>query len=323
MKWSDIVKYYELKIDEGQKSKDTKQKFIVASQRKFLETIKSSMKEMMNDEIDEIEINSLSISDHMKAKLKYFANNPREVIKVIEKKDEKKEERSIKDQLLEILGIGDVKADELISAGLKSISQLKMKKYKAMLPDVTQKMLQYEPDRKIDHNKIQEVEPSIISLCDAKDNCRSTVLVGSYRRKTVASRDIDVMIVSDDAKILDKWLEKALSTYGPNNVIVYAAGNDKLSVLVRFDQIFSGKNLGVYKLDVFRAPSDKAHAMMLYATGSKDHNILMRKKAKDAGLLLNQEGVFDRKSNKLIPTSSEKDIFELLGMVYKEPNERN
>lgn len=323
MKWSDIVQYYELKISERQKSKDAKQKFIVASQRKFLDTVKSSMKDVMDDEIDEDEINSLSISDHMKAKLKYFTNNPREVLKIVENKDNKKDEKSLKDQLLEILGIGDVKADELIAAGLKSTTQLKMKKFQTLLPDSVQKMLQYEPERKIDHDKIQIVEPSIISLCDAKDNCRSTILVGSYRRKTVASRDIDVMIVSDDEKILDKWLEKARTTYGPDNVIVYALGNDKLSVLIRFDQIFVGKNLGVYKLDVFRAPSDKAHAMMLYATGSKDHNILMRKKAKDAGLLLNQEGVFDRKTNKLIPTSSEKDIFELLGMAYKEPQDRN
>jgi DNA polymerase/3'-5' exonuclease PolX len=271
----------------------------------------------------------LNISDHMKAKIKYFNENPREVTKLIGKNNDDsksakdKKNDSLKSQLLEILGIGDVKADELIEAGLKTVAQLKMKKYQELLPDAAKKMLLYPPDRKIPHDNIKMIEPAILSLCDSKDGCLSTVLVGSYRRKTAASRDIDVMIVSDDEKILDRWLAKARGTFKEDNIIPYANGPDKLSILVRFDQVFLGKNLGVYKLDVFRAPSDKAHAMMLYATGSKDHNILMRKKAKSLGLLLNQDGLFDRKTDKLIPTSSERDIFESLEMDYKEPWERN
>ena len=63
--------------------------------------------------------------------------------------------------------------------------------------------------------------------------------------------------------------------------------------------------------------------MMLYATGSKGFNIIMRKKAKEMKMLLNQDGLFDRETNKPIPTANEHDIFETLGMDYKEPWERN
>ena len=324
MKWSEIIAYYEAKVLETSKSKDAKTKYIVASYQKIINTLKNDLADSFDEDVTEDAIQDLNISDHMKGKLKYFKENPREVLKFISKSGEDDSKTpDIKSQLLELLGIGEVKADELIAAGLKTISQLKTKKFQALIPEVTQKMLVYPPDRLIPHESIKIVEPAILSLCDSKDNCMSTVLVGSYRRRTATSRDIDVMVVSDDEKILDAWLAKARSTYGDDKVIPYAAGTDKLSVLVRFDQIFPSKKLGVYKLDVFRAPSDKAHSMMLYATGSKGFNITMRKKAKEMKMLLNQDGLFDRETNKPIPTANEHDIFETLGMDYKEPWERN
>jgi DNA polymerase/3'-5' exonuclease PolX len=324
MKWSEIIAYYEAKSLETSKSKDAKTKYIVASYQKIVNTLKTDLADSLDEDVTEDVIQDLNISDHMKGKLKYFKENPRDVLKFIAKSGEDDSKTpDIKSQLLELLGIGDVKADELIAVGLKTISQLKTKKFQALIPEVTQKMLVYPPDRLIPHESIKAVEPAILSLCDSKDGCLSTVLVGSYRRRTATSRDIDVMIVSDDEKILDTWLAKARSTFGNDNVIPYAAGPDKLSVLIRFDQIFPAKKLGVYKLDVFRAPTDKAHSMMLYATGSKGFNIIMRKKAKEMKMLLNQDGLFDRETNKPIPTANEHDIFETLGMEYKEPWERN
>jgi len=321
MKWSEIITYYKAKITDTLKSKDSKQKYIAASYQKIIDTLESELADQDDDVTDDV-IVELSISNHMKGKLKYFRENPQEVLKLISE-EKKSPATDIKTQLLDILGIGDVKADELIAAGLKSITQLKMKKFKDLLPESAQKMLLYQPDRQIPHDNIKIVEPLILSLCDSKDGCLSTTIVGSYRRRTATSRDIDVMVVSDDEKILDRWLAKARATFKEENVIPYAAGPDKLSVLIRFNQICPDKKLGVYKLDVFRAPSKKAHAMMLYATGSKGFNIIMRKKAKDMKMLLNQDGLFERESNKLIPTSSERDIFETLDMEYKEPWERN
>lgn len=317
MKWSDIISYYDNKILEYAKSKDTKQKYIVSSYQKFVATLNTELSDSFDDDVTENVIEELKISDHMKEKLKYFLANPQLVLK------SKPTKPDFKTQLLEYLGIGDVKADELIAAGLKTIAQLKTKKYRTMLPDSTQKMLLYAPDRQIPHDNIKIVEPLILSLCDAKDGCINTVILGSYRRRYATSRDIDVMIVSDDLKILDKWLAKAKSTFTDDNVIPYASGSDKLSVLIRFDQVLPEKKLGVYKLDVFRASPSIAHAMMLYATGSKGFNIIMRKKAKDLGMLLNQEGLFERETNKLISTASESDIFEALDMEFKEPWERN
>jgi DNA polymerase/3'-5' exonuclease PolX len=321
MKWSEVIEFYESKINELANTKNPKLKYIPANYRKFINVIKSAHANLDSAVTDDA-IEALDVTDHMKGKLKYYKQNPRELAKSMQAEEK---EPDLKSQLLELLGIGEVKIDELIAAGLKSVSQLKMKKYIAMLPDVTQKILQYQPDRKIPHENIKKVEPSIVSLCDQKDGCQSIMLLGSYRRKTAASRDIDVMIVSDEKDILKTFMDKIKSTYGNDNVIPYAIGNDKISILVRFDNIesFKSDKLGVYKLDVFRSPVASAAAMMLYATGSKDHNILMRKNAKNKGFLLNQEGLYERETNKLIPTNSEREIFDKIGMEYKEPHERN
>lgn len=323
MKWSEIIKYYERKLNETANSKESRDKYVAINYRKIIATLSSI--NPSDGEITDDAINNLAITDYMKSKLKYFRQNPREVLKYIngEQKDEHKID--LKTQLLEMLGIGSIKADELIAAGLKTIAQLKKKKFMDMLPASSQTFLQYQPERKIPHEIIQKIEPAILSLCDQNDGCISTIILGSYRRRLATSRDIDVMLVSDNPEILNIFLRKARITFGKDNVIPYANGPDKMSLLIRFNNIelFKSQRMGVYKLDIFRAPSNNAAAMMLYATGSKEHNILMRRNAKNKNMLLNQDGLYERDTNKLIPTNSEKDIFEKIGMEYKEPHERN
>ena len=321
MKWSEVVRYYEAKINELNAKKDPKAKYITSSYRRFINNIKESYpNESLDTTIVAEDVDGLDVSDHMKDRIKSMMRNVREVRDAIAADASATPANAheiLRTQITGLLGIGGVKADELINAGLKTIAQLKTKKFKSMLPEVTQKILEYEPDRKIPHECIAKVESLVLSLCDSADGCINSIILGSYRRKNAASRDIDLMVVSDDIKILDKFLARAKSTFGETNVIPYATGEDKLSVLVRFNNLESLKDekLGVYKLDVFRAPQDRAHAMQLYATGSKDFNIIMRRNAKNKGFLLNQDGLYDRETNKLIPTNSERDIFEKLGMT--------
>jgi DNA polymerase/3'-5' exonuclease PolX len=80
-----------------------------------------------------------------------------------------------------------------------------------------------------------------------------------------------------------------------------------------------------YKIDAFLTPKKYAPAMLLYATGSKAFNIYMRTKAKAAGYLLNQTGLYTRKNgkaDKLVPIKSEKDFFAKLGMHYIDAAKR-
>lgn len=221
----------------------------------------------------------------------------------------------IKD-LTKIMGIGVERAKALIDLGMTSTIQLKSKKYYSTLPEETKLFLAMKPDQKIPHEYIKKLEPILTGLSDAS---MKIILVGSYRRKKPFSSDIDCMIVADDP-VLDSFLNKLKSVLG-NDIHTYSKGTDKISTIINLQHIIKSKTPIVYKLDAFRTNISDEIPMLLYSTGSKEFNVIMRSIAKKKGYLLNQKGLF--KDGKRIPNlNTEKAYFDVLGMVYKEPSER-
>ena len=214
-------------------------------------------------------------------------------------------------QLTGIKGIGEEKAKKLIDLGVRQISDLSDEKYFDLLPKETQVFISYEPIREIPHEHIKLID-TLINKYD-KDQ---VIIVGSYRRKKPISRDIDIMIVSDDVRAISnfaKWLSKKI------NIIPYSQGDDKASYLIEVVKIIGIKK--IYKIDVFRTDIKYKIPMLLYSTGSKEFNIRMRAKAKRLGYLLNQKGLYkDGIMVSLLKT--EKDYFDILDMKYLEPEIR-
>ena len=66
------------------------------------------------------------------------------------------------------------------------------------------------------------------------------VIVGSYRRKTRFSKDIDVMVVSDDKDILEKIIKILIKDY---EIIPYIIGIDKISFIIAIAAITNRQNL--------------------------------------------------------------------------------
>jgi DNA polymerase/3'-5' exonuclease PolX len=223
-------------------------------------------------------------------------------------------------QLTNYMGIGVVKAEELIANGLKSFDQIHTKKYKDLLTNMTKLFLDKKPSREIPHDDIKKLEQTLTSL-DIK-SANEIMIVGSYRRQKPTSRDIDVMIVSDNKDVLIDYknsLEKKIPVY------TYSVGPDKLSLLIDARDILH-KSDAVYKIDAFRSTTRSKYAMLLYSTGSKENNIAMRSKAKKLGMLLNQNGLYqkndDGSTTLVYDLDSERAYFDKLGMTYKEPKDR-
>ena len=61
---------------------------------------------------------------------------------------------------------------------------------------------------------------------------------------------------------------------------------------------------------------------MLYFTGSKDHNIWLRKRAIEKGLKLNEYGLYESDTGRLIVGKTEKDIYKKLGLPFIPPEIR-
>lgn len=218
-------------------------------------------------------------------------------------------------EIRNIIGIGDKKARDLIASGLTSTKQLQQPKWQKLLNTNTKVVLKIAPLRKIPYEQITNIE-SILK--GNKKNAilgAKIILVGSYRRHMLYSKDIDIMLVSNKLDALDKYLQ-----YLQNNiskVYLYSKGSNKMSLVLQIDPHRK------FKADVFLAKPEVQYSMLLYSTGSKNFNVRMRGHAKQMGYILNQNGLFD-KTGKRIVSSKAKEVayFTALNMKYLKPNDR-
>lgn len=232
--------------------------------------------------------------------------------------------------LQEIYGIGPVASKALLakvrSSG-KSWSNkkelfdiLRERPMFETLPEAARAYLRYMPDRAIPHAVMRKFDVSLHRIKGIK-----FIIAGSYRRKKPISRDVDIVMIKRDQTTFSKFKTAIASLTGMKILVIYAEGPDKVSIMFRFTNnkpLAGEKKSYIIKADVFlTAPQDYMYTL-LYATGSGAFNIRMRAQAKRRGYLLNQHGLFDLKSNTLVPINNEKELFERLGIAYRTPEER-
>ena len=132
-------------------------------------------------------------------------------------------------------------------------------------------------------------------------------VAGSLRRRKETIGDIDILITAKNAqKVID------LFTKMGDVEQVLAQGPTKSSVRLRE---------GIQS-DLRVLPEKIYGAALLYFTGSKQHNIVLRKIAIKKGMKLSEYGVFDKKTNKLLAGKTEEDCYKKLGLRYIEPEIR-
>ena len=117
--------------------------------------------------------------------------------------------------------------------------------------------------------EVRKIEEALGKL---KDVDKLTV-AGSVRRRKETIGDIDILVVSDKpAPVMDYFVKM------PQVVRVYARGATKSSV-----HITAGLDV-----DIRVVPKESYGAALNYFTGSKDHNVALRRIAMDKGLKLNE-----------------------------------
>lgn len=142
----------------------------------------------------------------------------------------------------------------------------------------------------------------------AKGIKRSEV-AGSLRRRKEIIGDIDIL-VSATQKDTPAIMKKFISS--PEVERVIAEGKTKSSVILK-----SGINVDV------RVVADKEFPFALhYFTGSKEHNVHMRRIAKEQKFKLNEYGLFHESNDKPVACRDENEIFEALGLNYIAPELR-
>jgi len=132
-------------------------------------------------------------------------------------------------------------------------------------------------------------------------------VAGSLRRRKETIGDIDILVTAKNpGKVIDFF------TKMDDVEQVLAQGPTKSSVRLRE---------GI-QADLRVLPEKIYGAALLYFTGNKQHNIVLRKIAIKKGMKLSEYGVFDKKTNKLLAGKTEEDCYKKLGLRYIEPEIR-
>ena len=234
-----------------------------------------------------------------------------------------KEKENPENILSDVYGVGPKKAKELVAKGITSIAQLR-ERQNEVLNDVQKVGLKYYEDiqEKIPRKEIDEYAAVFQTAYDTI-NRRTEMkyeIVGSYRRGATASGDIDVIITAKDATAFSKWIDELLGT--KIIIEVLSRGKSKCLVITRLRDGYLARRVDF----LYTTPEEYPFAV-LYFTGSKGFNATMRGFALTKGLSLNEHGIskmVDKKKEEKLSLNivDERGIFDYLGLVYKEPNER-
>lgn len=136
-------------------------------------------------------------------------------------------------------------------------------------------------------------------------------VAGSVRRRKETVGDIDFLVAIKDGS----------DTYLINKIMNTFVGMDEVVKIVNKGETKSSiKTKQGLDMDLRLVPLSSFGAALQYFTGSKEHNIALRRIAIKQGLKLNEYGLF--KGNTKIKGETEEEVYEKLGMDWIPPELR-
>lgn len=223
--------------------------------------------------------------------------------------------------LMQIPGMGPKKVKKLNKIlNIKTISQLEKAAKQHKISKIQGFGLKSEQDileniaitkgrgkeERVSLKKAQKIAKEILNNIKAKKEIMNMEIAGSLRRKRDTIRDIDIIASSKNP---EKVIDAFTKIRGIKKIL--AKGLRKAII------IFGGMQADIR---VFKPESYGAG--LLYFTGSKNYNIELRKIAIKKGYKLNEYGLFDRKTGKMIAGKTEQEICRKLGAKYLSPEQR-
>ena len=130
-------------------------------------------------------------------------------------------------------------------------------------------------------------------------------IAGSYRRRKETVGDLDILVVAEDYPKVSEYFIKY-----PKIKEIHSAGLTRSTVFLEND----------LQVDLRAVSKESYGAALHYFTGSKAHNIEIRKIAIEKGLKVNEYGVY--KDNKKIAGKSEEEVYKAVGLCYIKPELR-
>ena len=220
--------------------------------------------------------------------------------------------------MLRIPGVGPKKVSVFFNElGLKSLADLKaacesgrLSKLKGFGKKTEDSILQNiaaatEHAQRISIADARAAAEAIVEDLRSLPEVTQCEVAGSCRRRRETCGDLDVLAVCSDSAVPMNRL-----AVHPLVEAVLLRGETKQRVRLK---------TGV-ELDLRVVPEESFGAAMQYFTGSKEHNVVVRHRAKELGLKINEYGVFRDETQ--IAGRTEADVYAAIGLPWIPPELR-
>ena len=192
----------------------------------------------------------------------------------------------------------------------------------------------HDMSKKIPRYEVQTAEHILTSVATHMNKDIMLTLCGSYRRGKDKSGDIDCLITHKYIKTVEDLEHSDVNILASFVLLLTNVGflvdhltDYGLTKYMGFC-IIKPKNQGETKpiarrIDIRFIPFESYATAILYFTGSKRFNVVMRAHALKLGYTLNEYNLKRLSDNSIIPCKKEEDIFTFLKYPYKTPIERD
>lgn len=277
-----------------------------------IENIGTDLSKMIKDGVDLAEIPTIGES---------IAKKIEEIVKTGELSKLEELKRSFPPHLLDLLNIKGIgpKRTKILYENLQisSLEELKQaaidhkirdlegfdEKLEQMILEGTQ--LAKKEGKRFLYSIAEPHANDITSYMKNSKEVSKAIIAGSFRRKKETIGDLDLLVTSNDpAHVIKHFIRY------PDIKEVISQGITKSTVILNND----------LQVDLRCVPDESYGATLHYFTGSKSHNVTIRKIAIEMGLKVNEYGIF--KGKEKIAGATEKEIYKTVGLVYIEPELR-
>lgn len=160
-------------------------------------------------------------------------------------------------------------------------------------------------ERRISLYEAEKQAESLVRYLNRMDGIHQVSVAGSYRRRKETIGDLDILVACEKASdVMDRF-----SGYEDVHRVI-SKGKTRSSVVLK-----SGLHVDL------RVISQAGFGAGLhYFTGSRAHNIAVRKRGMEKNLKINEYGVFRDKQR--LAGKTEKDVYAMVDLAYIEPELR-
>lgn len=130
-------------------------------------------------------------------------------------------------------------------------------------------------------------------------------VAGSIRRRKETVGDADILAISSRP-------EKVMDYFVSMPEVAHVLGKGKTKAMIKLKNGLD--------VDLRVVPEESFGAALNYFTGSKDHNVALRRIAQEKGLKLNEYGLF--RGSQRIAGKTEEEIYKVLGLSFIPPEIR-